>query len=228
MNDMERQMEELGHREIPMSLRGARGFVSDMFNMDELDERPQLARADSSMAFRRGSTRSSLGSTHRRESTSSSSMLFYCDEIKRLSEDIRMARRRSSCCSKSKSINSDSKGSFQVLRRTERSKAFDLPSEIEIQPRRRERRISRRDSQRSIDSTSSGLRPGTLETRMSRWDSQRSMDSLDSYLTIDSRTPMSNAVWATNDVPHTRELGRSSSSQQGLEPQIDDHSGARS
>lgn len=226
MNDMQTQIEHSeGHREIPTSFRGARGFVSDMFSMDELDERPQLTRVDSSMALRRGSTRSSLGSNHRRESTSSSSMLFYCDEIKRLSEDLRLARRRSSCCSKSRSINSDSKGSFQILHRTESSKAFDLPSEIEIQSNRRERRISRRNSQRSMDSTSRGLHSSAHERKISRWDSQRSMDSTDSYLTIDSRTPTSNAYWPTIDCHDTRALGQSSSSQQRLEPQADDQSG---
>jgi hypothetical protein len=138
---------------------------------DDIDENPQLARMGRSSSFRRSSTtRTSIGSLPRLESRSFTtrssngslprqesqrSMLFYVDEMKSRSGDLKSSRGRSSCCSKSRSLSTDSLGSLQSPNGTSESIPFSPPSEIEINSSRVERRLMRGNSQRSFDSRES-------------------------------------------------------------------------
>ena len=136
---------------------------------DDIDENPQLARMGRSSSFRRSSTtRTSIGSLPRLESRSFTtrssngslprqesqrSMLFYVDEMKSRSGDLKSSRGRSS--SKSRSLRTDSLGSLQSPNGTSESIPFSPPSEIEINSSRVERRLMRGSSQRSFDSRES-------------------------------------------------------------------------
>ena len=108
-----------------------------------------LPRLDS----RSPTTRSSNRSLPRQESQRS--MLFYVDEMKSRSGDLKSSRGRSSCCSKSRSLSTDSLGSLQSPNGTSESIPFSPPSEIEINSSRVERRLMRGNSQRSFDSRES-------------------------------------------------------------------------
>ena len=166
---------------LPVARR-ARGFASDSSrSVESIDEHPHMARAGPSSSFRRGSTtrsgddidenpqlaRMGRSSSFRRSPTTRSSnvslprqesqrsMLFYVDEMKSRSGDLKSSRGRSSCCSKSRSLSTDSLGSLQSPNGTSESIPFSPPSEIEINSSRVERRLMRGNSQRSFDSRES-------------------------------------------------------------------------
>ena len=130
--------------------RRTRGFASDSSSsVESIDENPQLARVGRSSSFRRSpTTRSSNVSLPRQESQRS--MLFYVDEMKSRSGDLKSSRGRSS--SKSRSLRTDSLGSLQSPNGTSESNPFSPPSEIEINSSRVERRLMRENSQRLFDS----------------------------------------------------------------------------